>query len=49
LPALETHGPEQSGYSQEVIGVEMGDEDGLDTETGPEPHHLPLGPFPAVE
>ena len=49
LSALQGHGPEEPDDAQEMIGVKMGDEDGLDPETRPVPHHLPLGALAAVE
>ena len=42
LPTLEAHGPQEPNDPKEVIGVQVGDENGLDGEPGAEPHDLPL-------
>ena len=36
-------------HAEEMVGVHVREEDVLEGERHPEPHHLPLGPFAAVE
>ena len=48
-PAVEGEGLDKTRNAEEVVGVPVGDEDGVDEKTGPRPHHLLLRPFAAVE
>jgi hypothetical protein len=48
-PLVEVERLEQPRQAEHVVAVAVGDEDVVDAETGPEPHHLALGAFPAVE
>ncbi|UEC42141.1 MAG: hypothetical protein METHAR1v1_370020 [Methanothrix sp.] len=49
-PPLEGHSLEKPRYPQDVVGVEVGYEDVVEVHHPRlRPHHLPLGPFAAVE
>jgi hypothetical protein len=49
LPALQSHGAQQAGHAEEVVGVHVREEDVVEGEAGAEAHHLPLRALAAVE
>ena len=46
---LQREGLEEPEYAEEVIGMEVREEDVLEREPDPPPHHLPLRPLSAIE
>jgi hypothetical protein len=49
VPPHEGEGLGEAEGPEEVVRVPVGDEDGVHGKAGPGPHHLLLGPLPAVE
>jgi hypothetical protein len=48
-PVLKSHGPEEPGDAEQVVGVVVAEEDFGEGEADGVPHHLPLVALPAVE